>query len=436
MGAPTTTPTAPNLQVRLLAGGLSDPALRAAHDITLSLPATVGRKALQSLLVHLLPATAGSLPEFHFLAYEEPLRTTLDKFLARRSLSTEKTVPLTYYLPLPPPAPSPPTCVSPAWLSSLSVVRYDDDVYLLTGSYSGAPSILCEDRIVLSEEAVRPFAHKAPVKSVSWLPDRKGFLTASTDQIACLWRCNLSPDAVSATPEATFRSDETGVPSCFESIAVSPSATSPVAALSGADGSIYLLPDLNGSPSDKTALPNRKRKEPDSRVLSATRLSAATGLCVSEVAWRDTKTMISAGWDGMARVWDAETGQMGVTVPCGGKAVTGLAVGEGACVVGAADGAVRVVDGREGRGVVGACGRRGAHRGVVADVDWVEDGAIVSGGLDGSVRIWDLRAIVQPVHVVADVHGKGGKCLAVCGEGRRMFSAGSDGNVVLHRMER
>ncbi|CDF37251.1 unnamed protein product [Chondrus crispus] len=103
-------------------------------------------------------------------------------------------------------------------------------------------------------------------------------------------------------------------------------------------------------------------------------------------------------------------------------------------LVSAVDGGVRLVDAREGKGVVAACGRKGAHRGVVTDACWMVAGkSAVSGGGDGSVRLWDVRALMTPAHIMERVH-EGGKSLAVAAAGEEVFSAGADGKVARFRV--
>lgn len=436
MGTPTAPPEPSQVQIRLKAQ-VSDPALRTAHDVSLAVPDTVGRKGLRALLQHLLPDAPSPLPDFHFLAYEEPLRTTLANFIARRSLSHEKTVPVTYYLPLPAPTAGGSQRLSSKWLSSLSAMRGESETMLLAGSYSGSVSIATPTATVLAEADLASVAHAGAVKAACWLPDKRHFLTASTDETACLWSFS-APDG-SATRLATFRSEEAGTAVSFASAAVSADPDAPAGALGGADGSVWVLADLLGAGGDAgPAGAGEKRKAPDGRGLRAERVGVGgAGLATSGVAWRDAR-VVSVGWDGLAREWDVERGQAALTVPCGGRAATGLAAARDCAAVSAVDGGVRVVDARDGKGVVGACGRRGAHAGVATGVRWVEEGrSAVSGGVDGTVRLWDLRALVAPVHVVGGVHGEGGRSLAVDaaaeGGGRvGVFSAGSDGKVAVH----
>lgn len=430
------------MHIRLKAA-VHDPSLRAAHGVELSVPQTLGRKGLRNLLHHLLNDPE-SQPEFHFLVASEPLRTTLDKFLLRRKLSTEATLELTYYLPLPAPEIDNPNSASQEWLSAVDVIKSTHlvDPLVLAASYSGCPSVFAGEDEIVAEDAMRDFAHEAAIKDIAWLPSHSHFVSASNDQSVRLWSFNLAEK--SARPVAVFRSDEAGQPFAFDSVAVSSQSSSkPVAAaMGGADGSVWVIPDLLAQGEDATdpkPPSGAKRKSRDESVLSASRIGVtATDLSVSSVQWHG-EDVITAGWDALVRRWDVNACATTVSIPCGGKPVTSVSASDSSMLVSAVDGAVRLVDARDGKGVVAACGRRGAHRGIVADACWLTTAqSAVSAGFDGSLRFWDMRSMLSPIHTVENVHGTGGRCLSVSvlhkDDRHHVFSAGSDGRVGRHHM--
>lgn len=306
---------------------------------------------------------------------------------------------------------------------------------MLVGAYSGIPSLHCNGEEILGENTLRELRHSAAVKAVAWLPDSSRFLTASQDQTARLW--SFDAEAKAARPVAEFRSEETSTPVSFECAAVAEvvGRERVSAALGAADGSVWVVPDLLANEEEvEHASAGVKRKTPSLYGMVATKVGVtSTDLCVSGVRWKGA-AVVSGGWDALVREWDVEKCVTNVSIPCGGKAVTSVSVDERVVLVSAVDGGLRLADMRDGKGVVGACGRRGAHRGIVADATWVERGeSAVSAGLDGSLRVWDLRSMLSPAHVVENAHGVGGRCLAVgvakCKDRVNIYSVGSDGQI-------
>lgn len=430
MAAAEMSATAPTVLIRLKCG-VNDVSLRPAHGVQLSVPQTLGRKGLRNLVLHLLDDPE-SRPDLHFLAADEPLRTTLANFLTRRKLSAEATLDLTYYLPLPSPRPDQPLQASEDWLSAIDAasVAGEAQPLVLVASYSGRPSVFRGEETVISEDQVTADAHATAIKGVAWLPGCENFVSASSDQTVKLW--SLRDGAAHGV--AQFRSEEAGPPVAFESVATQ-AGVSPAVAMGGADGSVWVIADalaqLEGRP---VAAAGGKRKAPDGVALTASKLGlTSTDLSVSSVQWSG-KDVVTSGWDGLVRVWDVDGCATKVTIPSGGKPVTSVSVADTVMLVSAVDGAIRLVDAREGKGVVAACGRKGAHWGVVTDACWMAEGkSAVSGGVDGSVRLWDVRALMTPAHIMERVHA-GVKSLAVAAAGGEVFSAGADGKVARFRV--
>lgn len=442
-----------SLHIRLKAATPEE--FRAAHNVELSIPQTSGRNALRKLLQHLLSLTNESCPDFHFLAKNEPLRTTLDKFLERRNLTSEGTLDVTYYLPLPEPNQDEPIVSSSEWLSSVSACSINTNqpgISVVAGSYAGVPNIhLFSDGKASSPTSLTPseeYAHKAPIKDVKWLTgDATRFITVSEDESARLWIVKNASDGdgiQSVTPCGMFKTGSIGQPTGLSAAAVDTKDIKNKTLIGADDGSIWLLPDMSSIsqesvtnstiPSVKsTSSVKRKRVRMDT--IPATRIGVGTeSLSTNCVGWRDTEA-ISAGIDAMVRIWDVETCTEKLAVPGGGKSIMSISPAPTSIVVAAIDGAVRLVDGRQGLGVTAACGRKGAHRGIVNDVAWLEhDRNFVSAGFDGSLRFWDVRAVIAPIRTVTRVHGRS-QCFAVDrvrhGDDAswKIFSAGADGKV-------
>lgn len=436
--APASESASPSdIPIRLIAG-VQDASLRVADGTELSVPSRMGRKALRDLLHHLLGLTSGG-PDFHFLAAGGvALRTTLGKFISRRSLSTEAALELTYFLPLPPPEREAPVGVCKEWLAALSVFEGEGGMpRAVVGSYSGCPGVVGPSGELVREEGVREEAHAAPIKAVAWLADGKAFVTAGHDGVAKLWSydgVDGGDGAASAGVQAVFRSADIGNATPFESVAASTRDGRDIVALGAANGSICILDDLVGARDVERVAENGKRKQVDVAELAAKHLGLTSAdLSVTSVKWQGGN-LLSAGLDGMVRVWDTASSAVQSSIPGGGKAIMAMEESSASLVVAAADGLVRVLDPRDGEGVVSTTGREKSHAGMASDVTWiVRDASFASGGLDGSVRAWDMRALGTPMHVVQEVHGKAGRSLALgCAshEGKKLvFSAGEDGHV-------
>jgi WD40 repeat protein len=274
-----------------------------------------------------------------------------------------------------------------------------------------------------------------------------------------LWTYDAAHNLASVC--AVFRSDDVAHPTPFEAAAgtllSSAAGDRMLVALGATDGSVWLLDNLNEAVAGvsvrepmqderEVGRENVKRKRADVHALSSRLIGTASkDVAVTRLRWQAgiEGRLVTAGYDGMVRVWDVDAGTITLSIPAGGKALTGLAVGgdggggsNSSCsVVAGVDGAVRVVDARDGKGVVASSGRGKAHDGMATDVAWMVHGSsFASGGLDGSVRVWDMRGIDAPVHIVEGVHGaRNVRSLALgvaaTNGSTTVYSAGEDGRV-------
>lgn len=434
-----------SILIRLRAG-VSAPELQVADGTELTVPVQMGRKGLRNLVHHLLELSEEhdeKRPDFHFLAQQkEPLRTTLDKFIAKRGISPESILDLTYYVPLPEPKSNSPSRLSKHWLASVdSRQSKEKSVLLVTGSYGGVPIVSDESGNIVSEVSPSEETHAAPIKGVSWLPGGTAFVTASQDETAKLWQFDQQEGAVSAA--GVLHSGDISQPTAFESSAVASSSGKAVVALGGADGSLWLLNDLEETLESvdqdsehegrrKSADNVSKRKRRHLADLQAQHLGVtSTDLSVTRIKWNGTN-LISAGLDGFVRQWNMVSAAVDVCIPAGAKPITGLAVHSETIAVCGFDGIVRLLDQRDGRGVVASSGKEKSHAGAATDVAWIVPALyLVSGGVDGQVRTWDIRSLSSPTHTVPNVHGENGHSLSLTSENTNgkaiTFSVGTDG---------
>lgn len=424
-----------------LHAGVSSQDLQAADGAELTVPIQMGRKGLRNLVYHLLGLAEGkesNRPDFHFLALnKEPLRTSLEKFLTNRGLSTETILDLTYYIPLPQPKREEPLKISEDWLSSVHAVQDSDSaLLLLTGSYNGLPAVSTEASCIASESASLDGSHRGPIKGVAWLLDGNAFVTASQDETVKIWGLDRSNETAHVL--GVYNSSDISQPTSFESVASNATSGKNLVALGGADGSVWLLADIEESIDFESGIaenddkPMSKRRRPMLHEIHAQHLGVTTpDLSVAKLKWKDAD-LVTAGMDSMVRVWNTESCAISTSIPAGGKPITGLAVSSDSIAVCGFDGAIRLLDPREGKGVVASTGKNRSHTGAATDVSWIVASLyLASGGVDGCVRAWDVRSLSAALHTVENVHGENGRSLSLASGNIRdrhyTFSAGSDG---------
>ena len=105
----------------------------------------------------------------------------------------------------------------------------------------------------------------------------------------------------------------------------------------------------------------------------------------------DGKRVVTASWDGTARIWDAATGLAVATLRHGSPVSSAAFNPDGARVVTAsADGTPRIWDVASGREIVILKGHGGA---VTAAVFSVDGERVVTASQDKTARIWDVSSI-------------------------------------------
>lgn len=251
--------------------------------------------------------------------------------------------------------------------------------------------------------------HPMKVTAVAWHPDAQHLVSMDQSGAAVLW------DTVNG-PVRQYMSRPMGT-----SVAVAPtdSVDQTTVAIGGVDNVISICnmsPELKKGEVTMTIPPDG---------------SAHDGL-VSAISFLDKMTLLSAGGDGELKIWNLSTGHA-VSVLKGHEGdITGMAVADAGTnsprvVSGSLDGTVRVWD----VGSVARC----IHS---FDCDNTEVGAVcffpnnqlvAAGCTDGGVRIFDLRAHITIAKLDATPHP--GTCTGIgfSSSGRALYTAHEGGHI-------
>jgi WD40 repeat protein len=148
----------------------------------------------------------------------------------------------------------------------------------------------------------------------------------------------------------------------------------------------------------------------------------------------DRDVVVTGGWDGTVRLWDALSGAVVAELSGHDGSVRAIALGRAGnrdvVVSGGDDARVQLWDATSGAVVAKLIGHLGGIRAVALGRAGDRD-VVVSGGSDGTVRLWDASSGA----VVAELSGHDGSVRAVAlgraGDGDVVVSGGSDGTVRL-----
>lgn len=126
--------------------------------------------------------------------------------------------------------------------------------------------------------------------------------------------------------------------------------------------------------------------------------------CISAVAWPESSTIYSGGWDHSVRRYDAET-RTNTDTYNGSKAIYAVAAAAAAgssstssdvVAFGGSDKVLRIWDTRSVKGEVLDVKAYNAHEGWISSIAWRPNNNchIVTASHDGSVKLWDIRTAV------------------------------------------
>lgn len=361
---------------------------------------------------HLL-ASEDKLRPFDFLIDGLFLRSSLDKYLQTINGSEEALLTLEYVEALPEPQKHNGSD-HPDWVSAVAAL---DDELVVTGCYDGVLRVY--DAQGECKASVK--AHQGAIKAVSVSPSAdksQEFIIASSgkDQLAQLWR--YTARSAKLSPMAALMGHLNSVD------AVQMHASGKRVVTGSWDNTVRMWQTSRSVEEADEQLSAKKHKKTENGTgsVSFQQLEANVVLVghtsyVTSVAFRpknsehDEDVVVSAGSDRTVRLWDLVTQSCSQSL-VGNRAVADLSVNMNGLVLTAhPDQCIRLWDPRaqqSGESIVQRTFR--SHKQWVSSVAWHPDSTanehlFVSGGYDGTAKVWDARSTI-PLHTVKAHEGK------------------------------
>lgn len=355
------------------------------------------------------------------------------------------------------------------WISSIRILPTPSSIaspYFLTGCYDGKGRIWNT-----FGECIAVFNHgDMPVKSVAWIVDPSNAELAQHDSFTCLTSgldknvIGWGYDTESKETRKLFQC--VGHEGTVESLSVSGTGTYFATACSDASVRVFTTDaaDIDDEDEDsenededsgKRRKLNNSRKQSSKKVSTPMKspLATLTGHvgAVNSVTYHTEKTttetttldktLYSCGMDGSVRVWDIESLSNIRTMSSGVESVPkclSYSRLSGLLVSGHTDKIIRVWDPRvqddenQGGSIVKL--RLASHKNWVTSVQWSPESlyTLVSGSLDGTVKVWDIRSTNSALYSLSKKSGDGSnavkteKVFGVDWFGGRVVAGGED----------
>ncbi len=415
----------------------------------LTLPPAFRRYQLSTLVNRLLE-TEQPVP-LEFLINGQFLRTSLDDFLTRNGISAETTLSVEYVKALIPPLYQA-SYEHDDWVSSVDILsassqagQWSADRYagtvperILSGSYDGMLRVWN----MSSEIVATGQGHTSAVKAAKFLSPTQ-VVSSGIDRTLRLWKYE---DAETGSGSLTASLELYGHKSSVDDLAVHKPSSHILSASSDHSVGLWSTKRNNAPAAPESLLPaaNKRRKLSQSKpipqrgplTLLHGHQSQVSSVCFDET---DATVAYSASWDHAVKTWDLATSTCVDTrttnqslfslchLPDAGLLATGTSARH-----------ITLVDPRASATTVAAMTLRGHTNAVVSLArDPISSYQLVSGGHDGTCRIWDLRSVRreagtervgESVYVIERESAKG-KARTVAGEGVKVFSVAWDAGV-------
>eukprot|EP00298_Acanthocystis_sp_HF-20_P002388 c12806_g1_i1.p1 GENE.c12806_g1_i1~~c12806_g1_i1.p1 ORF type:complete len:474 (-),score=180.85 c12806_g1_i1:22-1443(-) len=412
-------------------------------DTPFSVPSSLTRYGLSEIVNHLL----GRKPPtpFDFMVGKYLIRSSLETFMKKHEISEETVVEIEYFESVPAPFPST-TLPHDDWIGCISTPKgaenTDFSSIIISGSYDshvkawqiGAKEGEGEDEEHLSFGTNEETDHSGPVKACDSFVARSGdesfvsVITSGKDQKIKQWKVDLENKTIKIV--AVYSGHSASV----DCLAINPfTLTSQHKTFaSGSWDSTIKLWDINKlSPKSATESENvemdedgptkkKKLKTETPKEYHEFKLPAGTLIghtqSVSCLEWVDKSTLYSGSWDCKVILWDT-VAQSHTRTMAGSQVVHSISYSPAnhLLLAGHADNKIRGWDARVKEGSV-VKNVFSSHAAPVVGVSWalsssnnpsnnpmaqrnfLNDNNFISCSLDGTVKLWDIRAASVPLH--------------------------------------